>query len=234
MVRRCTCQSNCGCWGQLWISEPTVGYVAGFLISVLFVHQDWSCEEKAFQAFKLHFCFQPPHTPSASLTHPPRCAVLFMINTDNSVLWCHLLWLLHLRATRSSYWLSARPTLHFVSVSGSPRDRRARQSYKVKCLGLAPALQVSVIILLEAFLLCWIIMEVGVVALSPLKCGWRKQTRGAEKCLLCCNAIWGAWHQSKPASCQAGFTADFPTSFIYFVYVCVCVCALGWGGVGGW
>lgn len=155
-------------------------------------------------------------------THAPRCRVLFMINTDNSVLWCHLLWPLHLRATRSPYWLSARPTLHFVSVSGSPRDRRARQSYKVKWLGLAPALQVSVIILLQAFLLWWIIMEVGVVGLSPLKCGWRKQTRGAERCLLCCNAIWGAWHQSQAALCparRAGFTADRPASLflIYFV-----------------
>lgn len=167
----------------------------------------------------------PPTPP-----HPSLCGVLFMINRDNSVLWCHLLWLLHLRATRSSYWLSARPALHFVSVSGSPRDRRARQSYKVKCLGLAPALQVSVIILLEAFLLCWIIMEVGVVGLSPLKCGWRKQTRGAEKCLLCCYAIWGAWHQSKPALCparRAGLTADSPTSLFFIYFVCVCVRAWG-------
>lgn len=189
------------------------------------------------------FCFlselmdlSPP--PSTTLHHPSSpswCGVLFMINRDNSGLWCHLLWLLRLRATRSSYWLSARPALHFVSLSGSPRDRRARQSYKVKCLGLAPALQVSVIILLEAFLLCWIIMEVGVVGLSPLKCGWRKQTRAAEKCLLCCYAIWGAWHQSKAALCparRAGFTAGSPTSLCLIYFMCVRVCECVWLGGG--
>lgn len=110
---------------------------------------------------------------------------LFMINRDNSVFWCHLVWLLHPWAMRSSYWLSPSPTLHFVSVSGSLRDRRARQSYKVKYLGLALALQVSVIILLEAFLLCWIIMEVRVYACHLFKCGWRKPTRGAGQRNVC-------------------------------------------------
>lgn len=219
---------------QLWISEPAVGcnsLSGGFPClcpKVCLFMEAKAVKKKIIQAFELHFSSQsvvsslswwisappPRHHPSS----PSWCGVLFMINRDNSVLWCHLLWLLHLRATRSSYWLSARPALHFVSVSGSPRDRRARQSYKVKCLGLAPALQVSVIILLEAFLLCWIIMEVGVVGLSPLKCGWRKQTRGAEKCLLCCYAIWRAWHQSKPALCparRAGLTADSPTSLFF-------------------
>lgn len=105
-----------------------------------------------------------------------------MINRDNSVFWCHLAWLLHLWAMRSSYWLSPSPTLHFVSVSGSLRDRRARQSYKVKYLGLALALQVSVIILLEAFLLCWIIMEVRVYAchLSSVGGGSQREVQDRE------------------------------------------------------
>lgn len=107
---------------------------------------------------------------------------LFMINRDNSVFCRHLAWLLHLWAMRSSYWLSLSPTLHFVSVSGSLRDRRARQSYKVKYLGLALALQVSVIILLEAFLLCWIIMEVRVYAchLSSVGGGSQREAQDRE------------------------------------------------------
>lgn len=125
---------------------------------------------------------------------------LFMINRDNSVFCRHLAWLLHLWAMRSSYWLSLSPTLHFVSVSGSLRDRRARQSYKVKYLGLALALQVSVIILLEAFLLCWIIMEVRVVRLSPLKCGWRKPTRGAGQRNVCSSVMSSEEHNSKANS----------------------------------
>lgn len=107
---------------------------------------------------------------------------LFMINRDNSVFCRHLAWLLHLWAMRSSYWLSLSPTSHFVSVSGSLRDRRARQSYKVKYLGLALALQVSVIILLEAFLLCWIIMEVRVYAchLSSVGGGSQREAQDRE------------------------------------------------------
>lgn len=107
---------------------------------------------------------------------------LFMINRDNSVFCHHLAWLLHLWAMRSSYWLSLSPTLHFVSVSGSLRDRRARQSYKVKYLGLALALQVSVIILLEAFLPCWIIMEVRVYAchLSSVGGGSQREAQDRE------------------------------------------------------
>lgn len=107
---------------------------------------------------------------------------LFMINRDNSIFCSHLARLLHLWAMRSSYWLSLSPTLHFVSVSGSLRDRRARQSYKVKYLGLALALQVSVIILLEAFLLCWIIMEVRVYAchLSSVGGGSQQETQDRE------------------------------------------------------
>lgn len=54
--------------------------------------------------------------------------------------------------------------MHFVSVRGNLRDKQARQSYKVKYLGLALALQVSAIILLQAFLPCWIIMDVRVYA----------------------------------------------------------------------
>lgn len=105
-----------------------------------------------------------------------------MINRDNSVFCHHLALLLHLWAMRSSYWLSLSPTLHFVSVSGSLRDRRARQSYKVKHLGLALALQVSVIILLEAFLLCWIIMEVRVYAchLSSVGGGSQREAQDRE------------------------------------------------------
>lgn len=107
---------------------------------------------------------------------------LFMINTDNSVFCRHLAWLQHLWATGSSYWHSPRPTLHFVSVSGSLRDRRASQSYKVEYLGLALALQVSVIILLEAFLLCWIIMEVRVYAchLSSVGGGSQREAQDRE------------------------------------------------------
>lgn len=78
---------------------------------------------------------------------------------------------------------------HFVSVSGRLRDRRARQSYKVKYLGLAVALQVSVIILLQAFLLCWIIMEVRVYAchLSSVGGGSQRASQSREMCtsLLC-------------------------------------------------
>ena len=109
----------------------------------------------------------------------------FMREAEYSVFCCHLDRLLHLWAIRVPYWHSPRPAMHFVRVSGSLRDRRARQSYKVKYLGLALALQVSVIILLEAFWSCWIIMEVRVYAchLSSVG-GWRKLTRGAgEKCL---------------------------------------------------
>lgn len=105
-----------------------------------------------------------------------------MINRDNSVFCRHLAWLLHPWAMRSSYLLSLSLTLHFVSLSGSLRDRRARQSYKVKYLGLALALQVSVIILLEAFLLCWIIMEVRVHAchLSSVGGGSRREAQDRE------------------------------------------------------
>lgn len=114
---------------------------------------------------------------SVSNTH-----MLFMINRENSVFCNHLASALHLWAMRSSYWLSVSPTLHFVSVSGSLRDRRARQSYKVKYLGLALALQVSVIILLEAFLLCWIIMEVRVYAchLSSVGGGSQREAQDRE------------------------------------------------------
>ena len=107
---------------------------------------------------------------------------LLMINRDNSVFCRHLARPLLLWATRSSYWLSLSPTLHFVSMSGSLRDRRARQSYKVKYLGLALALQVSVIILLEAFLLCWIIMEVWVHAchLSSVGGGSQREAQDRE------------------------------------------------------
>lgn len=108
---------------------------------------------------------------------------LFMINSDNSVFCHHLAWLLlHMWAMRSSYWLSLSPTLHFVRVSGSLRDRRVRQSYKVKYLGLALALQVSVIILLEAFLPCWIIMEVRVYAchLSSVGGGSQREAQDRE------------------------------------------------------
>lgn len=104
-----------------------------------------------------------------------------MINRDNSVFCHHLAWLLHLWAMRSSYWLSLSPALHFVSVSGSLRDRRARQSYKVKYLGLALALQVSVIILLEAFLLCWIIMEVRVYACHLSSVGGESQHEAQDR-----------------------------------------------------
>lgn len=105
-----------------------------------------------------------------------------MINRDNSVFYHHLAWLLHPWAMRSSYLLSLSPTLHFVSVSGSLRDRRARQSYKVKYLGLALALQVSVIILLQAFLLCWIIMKVRVHAchLSSVGGGSQREAQDRE------------------------------------------------------
>lgn len=123
---------------------------------------------------------------------------LFMINSDNSVFCHHLAWLLlHMWAMRSSYWLSLSPTLHFVRVSGSLRDRRARQSYKVKYLGLALALQVSVIILLEAFLPCWIIMEVRVYACHLSKCGWRKPTRGAGQRNVCFSVMSSEEHKSK-------------------------------------
>ena len=54
--------------------------------------------------------------------------------------------------------------MHFVSVRGSFRDKQARQSNKVKYLGLALALQVSAIILLWPFLPCWRIMDVRVYA----------------------------------------------------------------------
>lgn len=85
---------------------------------------------------------------------------------------------------------SLTPLSHFVSVSGSLRDRRGRQSYKVKYLGLALALQVSVIILLKAFLLCWIIMEVRVYACHHSRVGGGSQRAlQAGKCLLPCYVI---------------------------------------------
>lgn len=89
---------------------------------------------------------------------------LFMINRVSSTFWRQLTRVLHPRALRSSYWLPQSSALHFVSVRGSLRDKQARQSYKVKYLGLALALQVSAIILLRAFLPCWIIMDVRVYA----------------------------------------------------------------------
>lgn len=104
---------------------------------------------------------------------------LFMANSDNSRFqldcWICGLWGL-------LYWLSLSPTLHYVSVNGCLRDRRRRQSYKVKYLGLALALQVSVIILLEAFLLCWIIMEVRVYAChhSSVGGGSQQASQGKE------------------------------------------------------
>lgn len=106
---------------------------------------------------------------------------LLMINRDNSVFWCRLAWLRHLQATRSSYWLSVSPTLYFVSVSGSLRDRRARQSYKVKYYGLALALQISAIILLEEFLQCWIIMEVWVYACHLSSVGGRSRQEAQDR-----------------------------------------------------
>lgn len=106
---------------------------------------------------------------------------LLMINGDNSVFCRHLAWMPFLWGMKPSYWLSLRPTLHFVSVSGRLRDRRARQSYKVKYLGLALALQVSVIILLEAFLLCWIIMEVRVYACHLSSVGGENQREAQDR-----------------------------------------------------
>lgn len=81
--------------------------------------------------------------------------------------------------------------MHFVSVRGSLRDKQARQSYKVKYLGLALALQVSAIILLRAFLLCWIIMDVRVYAchLSSVGGGSLREALGPGNVCFSCYVI---------------------------------------------
>lgn len=106
-------------------------------------------------------------------------------------------WLPHLWTMGSFYWLSLRPTLHFVSVSGSLRDRRPKQSYKVKYLGLALALQVSVIILLQAFLLYWIIMEVWVRACHLSSVGGGSQREAAGQRNVCFSVMSSEEHKSK-------------------------------------
>lgn len=116
---------------------------------------------------------------------------LFMINTVNSTFWCHLTRVLHPWALRSSYWLPQSSALHFVSVRGSLRDKQARQSYKVEYLGLALALQVSAIILLRAFLPCWIIMDVRVYAchLSSVGGGSPREVLGQRNVCFSCYVI---------------------------------------------
>lgn len=128
---------------------------------------------------------------------------LFMINIVSSTFWCQLTRVLHPWALRSSYWLPQSSALHFVSVRGSLRDKQARQSYKVKYLGLALALQVSAIILLRAFLPCWIIMDVRVYAchLSSVGGGNPREVLGQRNVCFSCYVIEGAQRQSR--SCAA-------------------------------
>lgn len=118
-----------------------------------------------------------------------------MINRDNSVFCPHLALPLHLWAMRSSYWLSLSPTLHFVSVSGSLRDRRARQSYKVKYFSPGSS---SFSNYPPGGILA-VLDNNGSpgVCLSPLKCGWRKPTRGTGQRNVCFSVMPSEEHKSK-------------------------------------
>lgn len=123
---------------------------------------------------------------------------LFMINSDSSVFCYHLArLLLHMWAMRSSYWLLLSPTLHFVRVSGSLRRQAGEAVIQSEVLRISPGSSSFSNYPPGGILAVLDNNGSPGVRLSPLKCGWRKPTRGAGQRNVCFSVMSSEEHKSE-------------------------------------
>ena len=105
-----------------------------------------------------------------------------------SILCCHLVWLVRLQATRSSYWHSASRSVTLCLCERQPKRqagwRRGRKAgIQSQVPRISPGPSTFSNYPPAGILAVWDNNGSLCVRPSPLKCGWRRRARG-EKCLL--------------------------------------------------
>lgn len=116
------------------------------------------------------------------------CLQQFMITAEYSVFCCHLVWLLCLREHEVSLLTFTKPSFALCQCERQSKRQAGEAVIQSEVLRISPGSSSFSNYPPGGILAVWDNNGSPCVRLSPLKCGWRKPTRGAGKrnvCLPC-------------------------------------------------
>lgn len=122
---------------------------------------------------------------------------LFMINGDNSVFWPHLAWLLHICKHEVFLLTFIEPNIALCQCERQSKRQAGEAVIQSEVLRISPGSSSFSNYPPGGILAVLDNNESPGVCLSPLKCGWRKHTRGAGRINVCFAVMSSEEHKSK-------------------------------------